>query len=385
MTSPHYAERAAKLLRDDRDAEVPEPSAEARRASIEAIAQAIVARKRAQVRSRRMRVGFGALAAAAVIAIASGAALMHGKQADAPVAQRSSDDAVTVVAHASGGGASVVASSGAPVAALGQTESDARALERGSRVIAGATGHAMLAFSTGTVLDVDHGGDLTVVSRGSEQRFHLSSGEVHANVAKLGKGDRFIVETADAEVEVRGTQFDVGVIDASTCGAGVQTRVTVREGVVVVRHAGAEDRVSAGQSWPANCTASAEAAKGAPAEAANAAASKPAIAASQASLAKGSVAAQPAPASLLAQQNDLFQQGVAAKRRGDASEAVATFDRYLATYPSSQLAESATVERMRALRSVDATRSRDAARKYLDAYPSGFARAEAEALLAQSP
>ena len=78
----------------------------------------------------------------------------------------------------------------------------------------------------------------------------------------------------------------------------------------------------------------------------------------------------------------MFADAMAAKRRGDSGEALADFDRFLARYPSSPLAESATVERMRLLRSADSGRATAAARQYVGRYPNGFARAEAEAILA---
>jgi hypothetical protein len=137
----------------------------------------------------------------------------------------------------------------------------------------------------------------------------------------------------------------------------------VSEGVVVVRHAGVESRVEAGQQWPSGCAQAPVATRGS----------------SGSSAARGP--ASPAPASSLGEQNDMFADAMSAKRRGDVGEAVADFDRFLSRYPSSQLAESATVERMRLLRSADPARATMAARQYLGRYPNGFARAEAETIL----
>ena len=141
------------------------------------------------------------------------------------------------------------------------------------------------------------------------------------------------------------------------------------EGVVVVRTSEGETRVAAGERWPRDC-GSAEA-----------------TTSSSLSVAKGlspvvdherrlGVDAN----STLAAQNDAFARAVAAKGRGAADEALAGFDRFLSLYPGSALAESATVEKMRLLSARDRASGSAAAKKYLSAYPAGFARAEAESL-----
>ncbi len=134
---------------------------------------------------------------------------------------------------------------------------------------------------------------------------------------------------------------------------------TVFEDVVVVRAGGGETRVGAGEGWPAGCAAARTTASPSPA---------------------GREHHPLDPVSTLAAQNDAFARAVGAKRRGAVDEALAGFDRFLALYPASALAESATVERMRLLSSRDRASAGAAARRYLAAYPTGFARAEAEAL-----
>jgi len=86
------------------------------------------------------------------------------------------------------------------------------------------------------------------------------------------------------------------------------------------------------------------------------------------------------PSSDLTEQNNLFAEAMAARKRGDSPTAIATFERFMAKYPSSVLAESAAVERMRLLDSTDKGRAASAANDYLARYPKGFARAEAEAI-----
>ncbi|MEO6417996.1 MAG: hypothetical protein ABIP39_01215, partial [Polyangiaceae bacterium] len=95
--------------------------------------------------------------------------------------------------------------------------------------------------------------------------------------------------------------------------------------------------------------------------------------------------ARPAEPSTLAEQNDSFASAVAAKNSGDAPEAIARFDAFLASYPRSPLAESATVQRMHLLAPLDRKRAHEAAEAYLAAYPNGLARAEARTILSDAP
>jgi outer membrane protein assembly factor BamD (BamD/ComL family) len=89
--------------------------------------------------------------------------------------------------------------------------------------------------------------------------------------------------------------------------------------------------------------------------------------------------------SVLSQQNALFAVAVDARRRGDTSGAIAALEQLLSRYPSGPLDESARAERLRVLRAAGSTRTQGVARDYLARYPSGFARAEAEAVLAGAP
>ncbi len=272
----------------------------------------------------------------------------------APVAQ--------IVAHPVGGGSSVVVSGAqAPL-------DEGRLLGAGSRVVTPANGRAMLSFSTGSTVLLREGTDMTVATEGAAQVLRLDAGSVELHVAKLTSTQRFLVDTPDSEVEVRGTRFSVSVVPPDpACGAGVRTRVAVSEGVVVVRHAGVEDRVALGEAWPAGCTR---------------------IGPSTAMAGVRSASNTPTPAALpagstLADQNDLFAAAAAANRRGDTRaprwpRSIA----FLATYPASPLVESALVERMRLLQSTSRGRSSAAAKEYLARYPNGFAHAEAEAIVA---
>jgi TolA-binding protein len=92
------------------------------------------------------------------------------------------------------------------------------------------------------------------------------------------------------------------------------------------------------------------------------------------------------PAASLRAQNELFQSAVRAARRGDDPTALAEFDALLQRFPGSPLAADAQVRKFRTLyRLGRTTEARAAASDYLARYPQGFARAEAEQILAQAP
>jgi hypothetical protein len=241
-------------------------------------------------------------------------------------------------------------------------------IEAGNRVFAPLDGRIVLTLSTGTSILLDEGADMTVLGTGSVQVFRVDAGTVEFHVSKLTAGERFLVDTSDAEVEVRGTQFRVSV-GADACVSNGLSRLAVSEGIVVARRAGTETRVGAGETWPSRCDSDAI----------------PSVAASSLPVAaRPSVPARGAalPTSALGEQNALFSTAVAARRRGERRAALAALDRLVATYPEGPLAESAAAERFRVLQAVDMERARAAARDYVARYPSGFARDEAEAVLA---
>ena len=263
------------------------------------------------------------------------------------------------MAHAAAGGASLMVSGAqAPLV-------DGRAVASGSRIVTPPNGQATLSFSTGTTASLGPGADMSVQEDGGSQLLRLDGGSVDLHVAKLVAGQRFRVDTVDTEVEVRGTRFHVEVVDPATaCAGGVVTRVAVSEGVVVVRHAGVEASVAAGDVWPKGC---ATAIGIAPEAGAGAGATHPRVARSPAEA--------PARASDLAGQNDLFAQGKAAWRRGDGAGALAAYDRLLARYPGGQLAEYAWVERMRVMRSIAPDRAPASAAARVPREVSGGVRA----------
>lgn len=379
MTTPRYARIASQMLKDARrdDESAPPPSLEARARAVSAIERALVGRAERRRRSRWLA---AATAVAAIVVCGLGVTKVVADRR-APVAVTSS--ATTGVASPLLALSPVIRAT-ANVVLVGAGEPDIQPIDgtpigNGKRLIARPLGHATLAFATGTELTIEERGDLTIDENGASQRFTLGAGAVSARVAKLAAGRTLVVATPDAEIEVRGTTFRVAVVAADpACGEGTTTRVDVVEGVVVVRARGSETRVSAGERWPRGC-----ATQTAPAAIAAADAKRPPAVAATAS--PSSSSSPTLASSQLTEQNDLFAEAVAAKRRGAVAQAIATFERFLAKYPSSPLAESAMAERMRLLRGGDRARAQAAAREYLARFPSGFARADAQAILEEAP
>lgn len=371
MNAPQFAERASRLLATAHSGDGPAPSEADRARAIAAIEDALVARR---TRRSRQRAAFGALAVAAVMAAGVGVAVLarhdQGRvAAPSPAAPAARErGVVSVTGHANAVGATVEHDGkSAPFV-------DGVVVARGSRVVARSDGGVTLALSTGTKLSLAQGAELDLVSDGAAQVFALSAGSVQAEVAKLRGDERFLVRTADTEVEVRGTVFRVERTTPNpACGGGTATRVQVTEGVVVVRNGGTEDVLRAGEAWPRDCAAKTVAAV--PEQAAPAMARTTERMPARATGAVGS---------RLEEQNDLFARAAAAKQAGRALEAADGFAEYSRRFPKGPLAESAAAERMRSLDSVDARRAASAARDYLSRFPRGFARAEAEAIAAKA-
>jgi hypothetical protein len=274
---------------------------------------------------------------------------------------------------------------------------ESRSMGNGDRVEVREDARAALILATGTRLTIEAGSEVTVVEGGPTHVFSLV-GATRADVAKLGAGERFIVRTADAEVEVRGTSFRVSTVAPDTaCGGGITTRVAVFEGIVVVRAKDAVDAVGPGESWPKGCALPSETPPrvGPSASSGSLRATRPVsplAASSSSARAREDREVVPAPGAAndrarsdLTSQNDLFAEAMAAKRRGDVAGAVDSYEKLLARYPRSTLAESAAAERMRLLAQIDRSRATAAAKDYLGRYPSGFARADAERILGPSP
>ena len=82
----------------------------------------------------------------------------------------------------------------------------------------------------------------------------------------------------------------------------------------------------------------------------------------------------------LARQNELYQQAVALQRAGDVSGAVKKLEAVLVDQRS-PLAETALAQKMKWLSATNREAARDVAREYLQRFPMGFGRADAETLV----
>jgi hypothetical protein len=77
------------------------------------------------------------------------------------------------------------------------------------------------------------------------ERVYLTAGALRVHVRPQQRGERFLVELPDGQLEVRGTTFQVVVTDGAT------SYVHVDEGVVELRLRGSEARLlGVGDSWP---------------------------------------------------------------------------------------------------------------------------------------
>jgi hypothetical protein len=291
---------------------------------------------RARARGRRR-----AWPAVAGLAAAAAVALVFAWQRPGPA--RAPDDRLAVpeakrpptlsVALLEGSGASIELPAGVRPVAVGD------GVVAGTRLAVPSVGGVTLALVTGTRVDLAGGAAVRVAELDTVQRFELARGNLAAKVAKLAPGQRFIVTTPDAEVEVKGTRFEVSVgPEPSPCDPAVRTRVDVHEGVVTVRYASTELRVEAGRRWP-DCQPRVVV-PGPPPERHRAQETPRART-------PVSPAPPPPPTSTLAEQNDLFAAALAAGDRGDLDEAVHWLDRLIARYPTGQLTESARAERRR--------------------------------------
>jgi hypothetical protein len=390
MTRPRYAEVVSRLVRRVR-LEAPPSLPSDRRRLVGAVEQALRARARRRARGRTagiMAVGIVMMsAAAALVLVVGGRGLWVRSKAPAGLATTPHRQRELTVLAAGEGHADAVA------VAVAVVKGDAKRvpLRRGMTVAAGIrlvapeTGEVRVGTAEGTALTLEPGSDLTVAEASTTQRFALHGGAVRAQVARLFAGDRFLINTDDAEVEVHGTVFRVAVVAAEpSCGDGSTTRVSVSEGVVTVRAGGQEARVLPGGEWPAGC-ATAEPYARRVARHPSFRVAGTGAAAAQSAMAAPVPATAPQSSSALAAQNDLFAAAVRARNQGRPADGVRLFDKLVDAYPGSPLVESALVQRMKLLASAAPAAGVRAAADYLERFPTGFARADAKRLLDRAP
>lgn len=258
----------------------------------------------------------------------------------------------------------------------------------------------------------------------SEQvlRLHRGTGVFHVDPARHA---RVVIETDDARVLVTGTRFSV---TTGANAAGSWTTVDVASGSVLVENAERSLRLDAGARWsshtpatdlpaptarratnadfqaPSDSASSTE--RGSPTRtsptrtptAQDSPSTHAASSRTESTSAKPTGAkptgAKPARASAakerggketegtLAEENALLQGALTARKQGSSARCAALLDRLVTRHPRSPLRHEALVLRFRCLRDGgDLSRARRAAQRYLDDYPNGAARDEANTLL----
>lgn len=384
MSHGDYAKVAAEMLAKASEADAVAPNGlgekvDASSALIAAMQSAVLASAAGARRARWMKIA--ALAASVPIVALGASSLWGGQFTGVEISVANVDGEVAV-----------------------STKTDATDAAKGVRLLAGSEIRSMeqatadLVFSTGTRMHLSEETRLVVVDQTRVQRFRLRAGAVFARVAKLHKGERFLIETHDTTVEVRGTSFEVSLAKDSRCKDGLATRVRVEEGTVSVTADGNEVPVHRGETWTAACAAEVRQATAVvpavvpavmpvapapldPSEPASHPVLRPSHSVAQ--------VREPAPSrsesdfvqSSLAIQNDAFAEAIQLRRSGDLRAAKEKFDAFLRSYPSSPLRESVMIERMKVLGALRDPSAQRAARDYLDAFPNGLGRSVARSYL----
>lgn len=218
----------------------------------------------------------------------------------------------------------------------------------------------------------------------------LKTGTVDLTVRPLAAGERFVIRTDDAEVEVRGTALRV------EADQGKIRSVAVAEGAVEVRYAGFSAVIPSGGSW----RATSETPAAAPAAPSAAPASVPVLAAAPApraasprlaSRANPEPAAPPAPKVVepappapppvptLSQASLAFAAALGAMRRGDYAASALQLEKFSGAHASDARTDEAEILRAIALqRAGRSDEAAAAASRYLSGRPSGAHRVEAK-------
>lgn len=339
-----------------------EAARQTREQVIPAIACAVRAAPLEKARMRRRRMAWIAAAACLALAGAQGYRWTASPERSL-VASAPSTTALAEVSAASGS---------VSVSRQGRTlavQARPHGLVPGDELRASADARLTVAFSRGARTHAGGKAKLALLRADAlEERLGLELGRVDVSVPKLEPGRAFIVETPHVVVRVRGTRFTVEVLESPAASALV-TRVSVTEGAVQVLGAGSARVLGPGEVWASDGVGEAAAVERSD-DTPRAIDGPPAGKLAPAARARSSDA--------LAQQNRILQAALGARSRGEDKVALRLLDELLTRYPKSPLAESARVERFRALRRLgrDAEATREA-RRYLAEHGEGFARDEA--------
>lgn len=355
-----YASEAAELLRRARQSGA---SPELDPARLVPAARLALRQRRGRLVVRRVVLGTAAVAVAAVVTLAVGPWLRHGSPG--AIASRSPSHTLAILSAPPAGPA--------PPGSV---------VDTGITLQAPPGAPVRLGSADGTVLTLEARGELSVIEQSATRRFSLRHGAVRAQVAHLHDGERFLISTEDAEIEVHGTVFRVSLADGEPgCEDGRRTRVAVAEGIVSVRAGGRETLVAAGQVWPACAHA---AAPGSPDLAKTPARARTEIPSVSRHRPRALVSAARQTEGLAA-ANDLFAAAARAEREHRPDEALRLFTQLLDLAPQGPLAEGAAAQKMKLLATSDPAAARRAAADYLARYPDGFARDDARRLAGNGP
>lgn len=207
--------------------------------------------------------------------------------------------------------------------------------------------------------------DTTLQLRDEGARVLVRRGEVAAEVTALESP--FVLEAGDTVVATRGARVKV----KPGAGCDGRAQVDVVQGSVLID---GSVTLNAGEAWP-RCVPVPRAQPLAPS-----------IPVPTPSLVPRPAEPphKPAPDDRLARQNELYLQAVTLHQAGEVDAAVRKLDVILQD-ARSPLAEAALTHKMKWLADVDRDRARAAARAYLERFPMGFGRADAEILVMEKP
>ena len=249
-----------------------------------------------------------------------------------------------------------------------------------------------------TTVAPERGARFAQQSAGGAETVTLDEGAATFAVRPLSAGERFIIKTADGEVELRGA-----VARVEAAGSKVRA-VSVQEGKAEVRYGGAVFELSAGSAWspplaapppaidaPAvaptsdprlgraslHGTGSTPAARGASKPVA------PTAAEARASEPVAPAATPPEPPKVEPGATD-FADAVHLFERGDYPSAARRLAEFSRAHPDDGRAEDSAFLGIIALQRTGKTaEAAAAAQRYLQAYPSGYRRAEAAKIAAK--
>jgi len=226
---------------------------------------------------------------------------------------------------------------------------------------------------------------------GNREKVVLERGTLSIHVEHSPERGPLVVSLPDGTLEDVGTTFTVAVEDGHT------ERVSVSEGRVVLRlHDTPPISVGPGESWnwssptptPGASTASSASAQSAtppgPAAPLDSSAT-PSTPAAPVDSSAARLESAPRPSALAPaapEASSAFRAAMDALGHGEYGRAATLLEGFLEKYPREARAEDATYSRVVALQKLgEATAMKREAAQYLARYPSGFRRAEVEALL----